>query len=142
MTAWRTGAAAAALMVSAASGGAAPGTSTGVYTADQAALGAVVYVQRCAMCHGAGGQGTWEVPALKGSFMANWGKGSVGALSDYIGRAMPQFAPGTLDDKDRTDVVAYLLQINGQPSGAKALPADAKALAAMPIDAVTKPTSR
>lgn len=135
-------AAAAVLMAAAASAGAAPGTSTGVYTADQAAAGAAVYTQRCAMCHGAGGQGSWEVPALKGSFMANWGKGSVGALSDYIGRAMPQFAPGTLDDKDRTDVVAYLLQINGQPSGAKALPVDAAALAAMPIEAAKRPASR
>jgi cytochrome c len=121
---------------------AAPGTSAGVYTTAQAASGATVYAQRCALCHGKSGEGTWEVPALKGRFMANWGKSSVAALADYVGRAMPQFAPGTLDAKDKTDVLAYLLQINGQPAGANPLPEAAALLAAMPIDAVPMPAPR
>jgi cytochrome c len=121
---------------------AAPGTSAGVYTAAQAASGATVYTQRCALCHGKSGEGTWEVPPLTGRFMANWGKSSVAALADYVGRAMPQFAPGTLDAKDRTDVLAYLLQINGQPSGTTPLPEAGSLLATMTIDAVATPAPR
>jgi mono/diheme cytochrome c family protein len=131
-----------AFTVATAAAAAAPGTSAGVYTTAQAASGAAVYAQRCAMCHGKTGDGNWEVPPLTGRFMANWGTSSMAALSDYIGRAMPQFAPGTLGAKDRTDLLAYLLQINGQPSGPRPLPEDGAPLAAMPIDAAPRPTSR
>ena len=110
------------------------GTANGVYTEAQAAEGAAVFAERCAMCHGKQAEGTWEVPALKGKFMANWGRESVAALSDYLGRAMPQFAPGTLESKDNGRLVAYLLKINGHPAGAKPLPEDHAAMAAIRID--------
>ncbi|WCT79039.1 c-type cytochrome [Novosphingobium humi] len=110
------------------------GTANGVYTEAQAAEGAAVFAERCAMCHGKQAEGTWEVPALKGKFMANWGRESLAALSDYLARAMPQFAPGTLEPKDNARLVAYLLKINGHPAGAKPLPEDHAALAAIRID--------
>jgi mono/diheme cytochrome c family protein len=135
-------AAVAVFALSAAAAGAAPGTSAGVYTTEQAASGATLYAQRCAVCHGKSGEGTWEVPPVKGRFMANWGKSSVAALSDYIGRAMPQFAPGTLNAKDTAELVAYLLQINGQPSGPKPLPEEGASLAAIAIDPAPRMTSR
>ncbi|NOW47536.1 mono/diheme cytochrome c family protein [Novosphingobium sp. SG751A] len=112
----------------------AAGTANGVYTEAQAAEGAAVFAERCAMCHGKQAEGTWEVPALKGKFMGNWGRESLAALSDYLARAMPQFAPGTLEPKDNGRLVAYLLKINGHPAGAKPLPEDHAALAAIRID--------
>ena len=55
---------------------------------------------------------------------------------------MPQYAPGTLDAKERTELLAYVLQINGQPAGNKALPEDAGPLAAMAIDVAPRPAGR
>lgn len=116
------------------------GTAIGVYTEAQAAEGAGVFAERCAMCHGKQAEGTWEVPALKGKFMANWGRESVAALSDYLARAMPQFAPGTLEPKDNARLVAYLLKINGHPAGARPLPEDHAAMAAIRIDPLAATT--
>lgn len=110
------------------------GTASGVYTEAQAAEGAEIFAQRCALCHGKQAEGTWEVPALKGKFMANWGRESLAALSDYLARAMPQFAPGTLEPKDNVRLVAFLLKANGHPAGAKPLPEDHTALAAIRIE--------
>lgn len=136
-------AAGAMLAIAAAPGQSAPpaspaatGTGAGVYTEAQAAEGAAIFAERCAMCHGRNAEGTWEVPALRGKFMANWGHGSVAALSDYLARAMPQFAPGTLDMKDNVRLVAFLLKTNGHPAGARPLGEDHAALAAIRIDAV------
>jgi mono/diheme cytochrome c family protein len=102
--------------------------ATGVYTADQAARGAQLYAQRCAMCHGAMLEGTYETPALKGKFVANWGRMPLGDLYDYLGRAMPQFAPGTLKPEENAELVAFLLEANGLPAGRTPLPADNMAL--------------
>lgn len=112
------------------------GTASGVYTEAQAAQGATIFAERCAMCHGKQAEGTWEVPALKGKFMGNWGKESVAALSDYLARAMPQFAPGTLEPADNVKLVAFLLKTNGHPAGAKPLSEDHAALAAIRIDPI------
>ena len=119
--------------------GAAPklrGTRSGVYAEAQAAEGARVYAVRCAMCHGASLSGTVETPGLTGKFMANWGGRPVGDLFDYIARAMPQPAPGTLAPPDNARLVAFLLKSNGAPAGATPLPADSKALRALIIDPV------
>ena len=115
-------------------------TAAGVYTAQQADAGAALYAERCALCHGATAQGTWEVPPLTGRFMGNWGHGSVGALADYIGRAMPQMAPGTLEPQEKIALVAYLLRANGMPAGSRALPADPAALAAITIEPAVRQT--
>lgn len=111
------------------------GTRTGVYAEAQAAEGARVYAVRCAMCHGANLAGTVETPGLTGKFMANWGGRPVGDLFDYLARAMPQSAPGSLGAEDNARLVAFLLKANGAPAGASALPADSKALRLIAIDA-------
>ena len=117
-------------------------TAAGVYTAQQADAGAALYAERCALCHGAAAQGTWEVPPLTGRFMGNWGHGPVGALADYVGRAMPQMAPGTLEPQEKVALVAFLLRANGMPAGAKPLPADAALLGAIAIEPAPRPSTR
>lgn len=108
----------------------APGRSThdGVYSQAQARKGALAYATRCAMCHGARLQGTLEVPALQGKFIANWARSPLAALYNYIGNAMPQHAPGSLAPADRAALVAYLLESNGYKAGLADLPADPAAL--------------
>ncbi len=98
------------------------------YTEAQAEQGAAIYGESCAMCHGAMLEGTFETPALTGKFVANWAGRPVGDLYDYLGRAMPQFAPGSLAGEDNARVLAYLLKANGYRAGQTALPADGAGL--------------
>jgi mono/diheme cytochrome c family protein len=105
-----------------------PSTARGVYTEAQAAEGATLYQGACSLCHGANLMGTFEVPTLVGRFVHNWSNGSVGALFDYVGRAMPQMAPGSLSSEDNAKIVAYLLKANGMPAGDKPLASDQAAL--------------
>ena len=119
-----------ALLAAVAAPGQQPGASTtrGVYTEAQAAQGAELYKSACATCHGDTLVGTYEVPALTGRFVSNWSNGSVGTLFDYVSRAMPQMAPGSLSPEDNAKIVAYLLKANGMPAGAQPLPSDMTAL--------------
>ena len=94
------------------------------FTAAQAADGAQVYAQRCAMGHGRQLEGTFEVPALTGKFVANWAGRPIGDLFSYLGRAMPQFAPGTLTPEDNARLIAHILAASGYPAGARSLPVD------------------
>jgi mono/diheme cytochrome c family protein len=115
------------------------GTNAGIYTPEQAVQGARVYAVRCAMCHGAGLAGTVEVPGLTGKFMANWAGRPVGDLYDYLARAMPQMAPGSLTPEDNARLVAYLLQANGAPAGRSELPADSARLKRIMLQPVRHP---
>ncbi|HEY6868267.1 MAG TPA: cytochrome c [Novosphingobium sp.] len=118
----RAGLGLAALFVAATAARPATPVPAPFFTAAQAAEGAQVYAQRCAMCHGRQLEGTFEVPALTGRFAANWAGRPLGDLSVYLGRAMPQFAPGTLAPEDNARLVAFILQANGYPAGDRPLP--------------------
>jgi mono/diheme cytochrome c family protein len=109
-------------------------TSAGVYSASQAEEGSQVYAQHCAMCHGRMLEGTFETPGLTGKFVANWSRRPLGDLYDYVGRAMPQFAPGTLTPEDNARLMAFLLKANGMPAGPMPLPADSVALHAIILE--------
>ena len=127
----------AAALAGAGAGAASPSlisTRQGVYTEAQAAEGAQVYAGQCAMCHGSDLRGTYEVPTLKGKFVANWGHARLSALYDYLGHAMPQFAPGQLKPDDDARLIAFLLKENGYAAGAKPLPADSMALATISLE--------
>lgn len=87
-----------------------------------AAEGQLVYAANCAMCHGARGQGIGLYPALAG------GRGTLASanpvltvgsywpyattLWDYIHRAMPYPAPGSLSADQTYAVSAYVLYLN------------------------------
>ena len=111
-----------------------PGSRMGVYSAAQAQQGSQIYAERCAMCHGARLEGTVEVPGLTGKFVANWGGRPLGDLYDYLARAMPQSAPGTLQPQENARLIAFLLKANGAPSGAKLLPEDRATLRRIAFD--------
>lgn len=138
---------ASALLVAAgafAIGGASPAsTSTrqGVYSEAQADAGARLYATRCAMCHGRMREGTYETPALQERFIANWSKAPVKNLYDYLARAMPQFAPGSLKPEETAQIVAYLLRTNALPSGSQPLPTEGPALARIMLEPASPPIS-
>jgi mono/diheme cytochrome c family protein len=103
------------------------------FTEVQANEGARLYAVRCAMCHGPMLSGTVEIPGLTGKFMANWAGRPVGDLFDYVSRAMPQPAPGSLSDADNVRLVAFLLRANGVQAGSAPLPADSATLQRMAL---------
>ena len=83
------------------------------------AQGASVYVQKCLMCHGVEGKGGPNNalignPPLTGGdrdpvkTIANYWPYAT-TLFDYVKRAMPFNAPGSLSDDDVYSVVAYIL---------------------------------
>src|SRR5438067_651410 len=103
-------------------------TNDGVYAADQAKRGGMLYADTCAACHDeklVGGIG----PALAGKdFIGAWKDKAVGDLFTKIKVEMPLTAPGTLTPEQTADVVSFILSSNQFPAGATALAADAAAL--------------
>jgi cytochrome c len=93
------------------------------------ARGEVVYAARCASCHGARGEGTPAYPRLVGRDSIAEGfpfardarlERTIGnywpyatTVFDYVRRAMPPEAPGSLADDDVYAVTAWLLAGNG-----------------------------
>jgi len=91
--------------------------------------GKEVYAENCAACHGDNGQGGIKDRLVggQGTLASDNPIKTVGSfwpyattLFDYIHRAMPYQAPGSLSVDDTYAVTAYLLNLNG------ILPDDAK----------------
>ena len=99
----------------------------GVYTQGQAERGASI-ASECTRCHGSGlGGGLEETPPISGpEFRNSWNGQTLADLSNKI-RSMPPDA-GTPDAQGNVDVIAYLMRINGFPSGNNELEADPTAL--------------
>lgn len=99
-------------------GAAMAGTPPALYTAQQAAAGAGIFAQDCAVCHGAdmkGGAG----PALIGQGFASPGSdNTIGGILAVIAEQMPASAPGSLTHAQDEDAMAYILKRNGYPAGA------------------------
>lgn len=109
--------------------------------------GAPVYAAACASCHGENGEGKPPYPQLIGGPRGTFNFASdfkiprtIGnywpyatSLYDYIRRAMPLTAPGTLTADQTYAVTAYLLSREGIIPAGTAL--DAKSLAAIKMPA-------
>ncbi|WP_437917906.1 c-type cytochrome [Sphingobacterium sp. LRF_L2] len=92
--------------------------------------GALLYQRKCAHCHGANG---YEGPEDK-LVTDSTGQNTIGnywpyatTVFDYVRRAMPFDAPGSLSDEEVYDITAYLLYLNGitkadDPINEKTLP--------------------
>jgi cytochrome c len=93
------------------------------------AQGKQVFADNCAACHGDNGVGGIKdrLAGGQGTLASNMPVKTVGSywpyattLFDYIHRAMPYQAPGSLSNDDTYAVAAYILSLNG------ILPADGK----------------
>jgi len=108
----------------------------GVFTADQAAQGKVLFEARCATCHGSELTGVEMAPPLSGAaFLGNWLGVSVGDLFTRIHLTMPGNDPGSLNNAETAQVLSYILSFNKFPAGTTALPTDDAALGAIAITA-------
>ena len=94
----------------------------GVYTAEQAGRGEEVASAVCFACHS---ESEWTRPL----FLGAWNGRPVAGLWQLIEDTMPYDSPGGLTDQEYTDVVSYMLELNGVPAGTTELPVDRAALA-------------
>ena len=100
---------------------------SGVYSSAQAKRGLLEYARSCEHCHGSNliGNPTEEVPSLVADgFMFHWKGRTVQDLYARLSKSMPSDAPGSLDAGTYLDLVAYLLEANGFPSGQQDLDRD------------------
>jgi mono/diheme cytochrome c family protein len=102
-------------------------TSSGVFTAEQAKNGERAYQAQCATCHGADLHSTEpEAPDLtEGAFSFGWQGKTIANRFEQIRSTMSLGNPRNLDDQTYLDIVAYILQFNGIPSGNQKLVPDA-----------------
>ena len=108
----------------------------GVYSADQAKRGAVMYTEQCATCHGDNLEGSGPMPPLAGKdFLANWQGKSVGDLFEKVTTTMPATAPGSLTPAQGADVVGYMISKSGYPAGMADLDSKVETLKEIKIDA-------
>ena len=101
----------------------------GVYTAAQAARGKEIFEKSCGRCHNNALIGSERGPAIKGpAFWAKWENESLSGLFTYLRDNMPQDGPGLVTDELKIDVLAYIMQVSGIPSGNEPLKLDAALL--------------
>ena len=94
----------------------------GVYTAEQAARGKVVYDSNCGACHLPDMSGSDEARPLAGErFMQDWREDTLHTLFVRIRNLMPFDEPATLTEEAYLDSVAYILEFNGFPPGDREL---------------------
>lgn len=100
-----------------------------VYTASQASRGETAYVNSCARCHQTSLGGADQSPPLAGgAFLGNWNGVPLSDLQDRIRTTMPSDSVGIYDRQLVTDVMAYMLKVNGFPAGANDLPKETERL--------------
>ena len=108
----------------------------GVFTADQAAQGKTAFDNKCATCHGAELTGAEMAPPLSGgTFLGNWSGQAAGDLFTRIHTTMPANDPGSMNNAETAQVLAYILSFNKFPAGATPLPSDDAALGAIALTA-------
>ncbi len=97
----------------------------GVYTSVQAQRGAKLWERVCADCH----QSDEFVRYLHGYV----GR-PVSVLYEAIRTQMPENNPGALSRKQYADVLTYVFEMNGLPTGEDEMAADPKTLESIVID--------
>lgn len=97
----------------------------GVFTTAQATRGKAEYDQTCSRCHNLALIGSERGPSIKGAaFQEQFEKGSLADLFIFIRDNMPEGGPGTLNDDTKIDILTYILQQNGYPTGSAELKKD------------------
>jgi len=110
-------------------------TRDGVYTADQAEQGHVLYTKQCALCHDAAQQSAGQIPPLTGdTFLQNWNGQTVADLYGKIQTTMPSTHPGSLKPDEVAQLVAYILSLNNYPAGKTPLPTKPESLQTIHIE--------
>jgi mono/diheme cytochrome c family protein len=101
----------------------------GIFSQDQAARGKSAFDLSCSRCHNVALTGSERGPAIKGSaFLSHWEKDTLAGLFSKIRDTMPEGGPGTVKDEVKIDILSYILQQNGFPTGKTELKDDVSSL--------------
>jgi mono/diheme cytochrome c family protein len=119
---------AAALSTAAASGQApAKTTNSGVYTAAQAERGKKIFESKCTACH--------DTARFTGDvFLDVWVGKPLKDVFDVASGTMPEDNPGSLQQQEYGDILAFFLSLNEFPAGEAELIGEASAMAAIKIE--------
>lgn len=114
----------------------------GIYSSVQAERGEVIYPSICGRCHGHRLDGAPDdpdmlpAPPIAGpKFLRKWNGSSLAALYEYLRTSMPAINPGSLSEREYTDVLSYMLRVSNMPSGPDDLRSGLDALTNITIDA-------
>ena len=100
----------------------------GVFTDAQAARGDNEHQSFCTSCHS-------TTNYVSAAFTKAWVGRTVFDLFEQLRTTMPDDSPGSLSQQQYIDIVAYILKINGFPSGTDSLSTDPEALRVIKIEA-------
>jgi mono/diheme cytochrome c family protein len=102
---------------------------SGVMNSEQVTRGRAGHRTNCGNCHGA--------EAYTGeAFETAWKGRTVFELYDLIKSTMPDDNPGQLPTQEYVDIIAYILNLNGYPTGDAELPPDENELKKIKIDTI------
>jgi mono/diheme cytochrome c family protein len=113
--------------------------AAGAFTQDQVTRGELAFQKYCLSCH---------APTFHtgDQFRHSWIGRTVYDYFKVVKTTMPEDNPGGLTNEEYTVVLAYILKLNGYPTGTHALPTDSLALQRIRIGPVpsdtVKPTKR
>ena len=99
----------------------------GVYTAEQATEGILLFGDKCARCHAA-------VDFGAAKFRAKWVTHTLQELYARVSTTMPFDQPSSLRPTQYAQLVAFLLAVNGYPPGTKELGWEENELNGIKID--------
>ena len=94
----------------------------GVYTAEQGDRGGALFKRKCASCHA---PNRFTDDQL---FLTPYDGKPMSEMFEVISDSMPEDDPGGMKPDEYADVIAYLLRLNGFPTGQTELPASKDAL--------------
>jgi len=106
----------------------------GAYSEDQASRGSNEHSTNCTSCHG-------TEKYTGDAWTKNWVGRTVFDLYDQLRTTMPDDNPGGLSAQQYKVIVAYILKLNGMPSGTDSLADDPEAMRLIKIDPKPDKTS-
>ena len=113
-----------------------PSIWDGVFSEAQVRRGKQAYQASCAACHGDNLVSVDpESPSLTGPrFKVAWVGKTIAEPFELTRKTMPPTSPGSLDNQTNVDIVAFVLEFNGYPTGPTELGADLAVLKSILIE--------
>jgi mono/diheme cytochrome c family protein len=102
-------------------------TNSGVYTAAQAERGKKLFEAKCTACH--------DTARFTGDvFLDVWAGKPLKDVWDIASGTMPEDNPGSLQQQEYGDILAFFLSLNEFPAGDTELKGEASAMASIKIE--------
>lgn len=102
-------------------------TNSGIYTAEQAERGKKLFEAKCTTCH--------DTARFTGDvFLDAWAGKPLKDVWDIASGTMPEDNPGSLQQQEYGDILAFFLHLNEFPTGDAELKGDAAVMAGIKVE--------